>query len=78
MPYPDDVLGEKMCACLIIQEGKTISFEQLIEFLLNKEIAKHKLPERIKVMEAFPLSTFGKVSKKDLSEMIAEEIKLEQ
>ena len=34
--------------------------------ILDKEIAKYKLPERMEIMDDFPLSTFGKVSKKDL------------
>ena len=39
------------------------------EFLKTKEIAKFKLPERMLVLDDFPVSTFGKVSKKQLSEI---------
>ena len=35
---------------------------------MNEEIAKHKLPERLEIVDDFPLSPFGKVSKKDLTE----------
>jgi len=45
--------------------------EELIGFLAEQEFAKHKLPERLEIMEDFPLSPFGKVSKKDLTERIA-------
>ncbi len=38
---------------------------------MGKEIAKFKLPERLEIMTDFPLSTFGKVSKKKLAEMVA-------
>jgi 2,3-dihydroxybenzoate-AMP ligase len=34
------------------------------------------LPERLEIMDDFPLSPFGKVSKKDLTEKIA--LKLQQ
>ena len=69
VPVPDPNLGEKMCACVIPRKGHAISFEELISFLKTKEIAKFKLPERIMVVDEFPVSTFGKVSKKTLSEM---------
>ena len=34
------------------------------------EYAKFKLPERLELMDDFPVSTFGKVSKKDLVAMV--------
>ena len=40
-------------------------------FLKGKEIAKFKLPERLVICDDFPVSTFGKVSKKALAEMVA-------
>jgi 2,3-dihydroxybenzoate-AMP ligase len=63
---PDPDLGERMCACIILREGKSLTFDELKRFLVDKEIAKYKLPERMEIMSDFPLSTFGKVSKKDL------------
>jgi 2,3-dihydroxybenzoate---[aryl-carrier protein] ligase len=63
---PDPDLGERMCACIILREGQSLTFDELKGFLIDKEIAKYKLPERMEIMSDFPLSTFGKVSKKDL------------
>jgi 2,3-dihydroxybenzoate-AMP ligase len=42
--------------------------------LSQQEIARHKLPERLEVVDEFPLSPFGKVSKKDLAEDIAHKL----
>jgi 2,3-dihydroxybenzoate-AMP ligase len=67
---PDPVLGEKMCAYVILKSDAELNLERLTEFLLSHEIAKFKLPERLEVIDEFPLSTFGKVSKKDLVAMI--------
>ena len=39
---------------------------------MHQEIAKHKLPERLEIVEEFPLSPFGKVSKKDLTNRITQ------
>ena len=69
VPVPDPNLGEKMCACLVLKPGKTVALPELVEFLKGKEIARFKLPERLLVCDDFPVSTFGKVSKKALAEM---------
>jgi 2,3-dihydroxybenzoate-AMP ligase len=68
VPVPDPVLGERMCACVITRDGKTLTLEELVAFLLGMGIAKYKLPERLELVDDFPLSTFGKVSKKALTE----------
>ena len=78
IPYPDDVLGERMCACIIPKKGQSLSFDSLISHLQKEEMAKHKLPERIEVMDDFPLSAFGKVSKKQLVEDIAKKVEAEK
>jgi 2,3-dihydroxybenzoate-AMP ligase len=71
VPVPDPNLGERMCACVVLKRGKNLDLPGLIDFLKSKEIAKFKLPERMMVVDDFPVSTFGKVSKKALSEMAA-------
>jgi 2,3-dihydroxybenzoate-AMP ligase len=71
VPVPDPELGERMCACVILRPGATLTLPELVEFLTAQEIARHKLPERLTVLERFPLSPVGKVSKKDLGAMLA-------
>jgi 2,3-dihydroxybenzoate-AMP ligase len=68
VPVPDPNLGEKMCACVILKNNHKLDLTALIDFLKGKEIAKFKLPERLLICDDFPVSTFGKVSKKTLSE----------
>jgi 2,3-dihydroxybenzoate-AMP ligase len=77
VPMPDPVLGERMCACVILRSGCALTLQQLVLFLINEEIAKHKLPERLEIFDEFPLSPFGKVSKKDLTERITQQLKSE-
>jgi 2,3-dihydroxybenzoate-AMP ligase len=71
VPTPDPDLGERMCACVILRPGAALSLQELVAFLMQKEIAKFKLPERLRIFDDFPVSTFGKVSKKTLAEMAA-------
>jgi len=70
VPVPDQQLGERMCACVVLRKNANLRFEELVEFLKAKEIAKFKLPERLEIFADLPVSTFGKVSKKKLAEMI--------
>ena len=67
-----------MCACVILAAGARLALDELVQFLAAKEIAKFKLPERLEVMTEFPLSTFGKVSKKALVEGIAKKLAAER
>ena len=69
VPVADPALGEKMCACVILRPGHALALDTLVGFLMTKEIAKFKLPERLLVCREFPVSTFGKVSKRALADM---------
>jgi len=74
VPIPDPDLGERMCACVMLRAGHTLTLKELVDFLFAKEIAKFKLPERLEVLGEFPVSAFGKVSKKALVEMVARKL----
>jgi 2,3-dihydroxybenzoate-AMP ligase len=78
VPMPDPVMGEKMCACVILREGCALTLKELVAFLTEKEIAKFKLPERLEVLPDFPVSTFGKVSKKALVEWVTTKLRRER
>ena len=73
VPVPDPVLGERMCACVLLRPGRRLTLPELTEFLLAEEMAKHKLPEQLATLDALPLSPVGKVAKKRLAEMLADD-----
>jgi 2,3-dihydroxybenzoate-AMP ligase len=77
VPMPDAAMGEKMCAFVVLKAGATLTLPALVAFLHTHEIAKFKLPERLEILPDFPVSTFGKVSKKALGERVALQIKTE-
>ncbi len=78
VPMPDAAMGEKMCAYVILRPGTDLKLGELVAFLLTKEIAKFKLPERLETLAEFPVSTFGKVSKKALGEQITAKLAAER
>lgn len=70
IPIPDPILGERMCACVILQTDRTLTLEEACSFLSEKGVAKFKLPERLELVEEFPLTRIGKVSKPALVEQV--------
>ena len=75
---PDPVMGERSCAFVIPRPGRTLTLPELSAFLLEKRIAKFKLPERLELVQSFPLTGVGKVSKKDLRLQIAKKLEAER
>ena len=74
---PDAILGERTCAYVMLRRGASLTLAELVTFLNAQQIAKFKLPERLEVVDAFPLTSVGKVSKKDLREDIARKLAAE-
>ncbi len=74
---PDAVMGERSCAFVTLRSGKSLTLTELTAYLEKKQIAKFKLPERLEVVDSLPLSGMGKVSKKDLREVIAAKLESE-
>ena len=67
---PDDVLGERSCA-YVVPRGAAPALAELVAFLRQRGLADYKLPDRLEVVETFPGTGVGKVSKKDLAADIA-------
>ncbi|MEM8497084.1 MAG: class I adenylate-forming enzyme family protein [Pseudomonadota bacterium] len=70
--YPDERLGEKICACLVMNPGtELLSMQALQQYLLERGLAKFKLPERIVAVEALPRNPLGKVQRFILQEQVS-------
>jgi 2,3-dihydroxybenzoate-AMP ligase len=74
---PDPIMGEKTCAFVVPKPGHSLTLEALNQFLMDKRIAKFKLPERLEIVPSFPLTGVGKIAKKDLREAIANKLRAE-
>jgi len=71
---PDPVFGEKACACVIVKPGESLTFDELVQFLRAQQIASFKLPERLEVMDSFPISPVGKIMKRELRDLVAAQV----
>lgn len=77
--YPDPVMDERLCATIILRDGhEAPSVTELGKFLEKYGLAKFKWPERIEVLETFPLSASGKVSKEQIKKLVAANVEQER
>jgi 2,3-dihydroxybenzoate-AMP ligase len=77
VPMPDPVYGERSCAFVIAKPGQDLGFDELKTFLLGRDIAKFKIPERLEVVAAFPLSPAGKILRRELRRIIEKKVEAE-
>ena len=68
---PDREFGERACAYIITRDGDLIDLSEISAFLSGRQIAKFMYPERVELVDAFPLTNVGKVDKKSLRRTIA-------
>jgi 2,3-dihydroxybenzoate-AMP ligase/mycobactin salicyl-AMP ligase len=73
---PDRILGERVCAYVVVKPGAEVRLEELVTHLKGKGASVLQLPERIEIIEEIPMTKVGKVDKKYLREVIRK--KLEQ
>lgn len=72
---PDPTYGERACACVVLRPNETLTFEQMIDFLLVQNIAKFKLPERLELFTEFPISGAGKIMRRTLRENLIDRMR---
>ena len=66
---PDAILGEKLCACIVMAEGQQVTLKDVTDYLRNQQrIAVYKLPEYLLPLAALPRNPVGKILKRELRE----------
>jgi 2,3-dihydroxybenzoate-AMP ligase len=63
---PDQRLGEKTCA-VVVADDPAPTLMELRKLLWDRGLADYKLPDRLEIVEALPLTTVGKVDKRALA-----------
>ncbi len=75
VPYPDREMGERACACVITKPGMEFTLADMIAFLKSRKLAMFKVPERLEIVDRFPIvGDSGKVDKEALKKDIAEKV----
>ncbi|MFH1341439.1 MAG: AMP-binding protein [Pseudomonadota bacterium] len=68
---PDERLGERACACVVLREGALLTLADLMAYMAENAVAKNYWPERIEVLDALPKTPSGKVQKFRLREIVS-------
>lgn len=68
---PDEIMGERTCAC-VIPRGRPPTLREITQFLRGRGLASYKMPDRLQILDSFPLTGVGKVSKADLQVLISD------
>ncbi|MHC0054652.1 AMP-binding protein [Actibacterium sp. D379-3] len=74
---PDPELGERACAFAVLRSGGALSFDDMIGFLKQHNLAVWQLPERLELMAELPKSTGGKIKKDELTRHVTEKLRAE-
>ena len=74
---PDYRLGERVCAFVELHPEATLTLDDVRDFLKEKQVMMYKVPERLEVVGALPMTPTGKVKKAPLVDDIKEKLSAE-
>jgi 3-phosphoshikimate 1-carboxyvinyltransferase len=69
---PDERLGERACAFVVLRYGAEFDFQAMIAYLDSQRVAKTYWPERLELVSALPRTPSGKIQKFVLREIASE------
>ena len=61
---PDERLGEKACAYVVLAEPSApLTLSDVADYLRAQKLATQKLPERLEIVPTLPMTATGKIQK---------------
>ena len=71
--YPDERLGERACAVVVLKPGQSLDLPALVDYLKAQKIALQYIPEKLEIRDAMPATPSGKIQKFKLREILRDE-----
>ena len=71
---PDARLGERACAFVVPKGGEAPTLAELVAWLDAHQLARQKFPERLELVDEFPMTPSGKIQKYRLREVVADRL----
>ena len=68
--YPDERLGERACAVVVLKPGQSLDLPSLVAYLKEQKVATQYIPEKLVVRDAMPATPSGKIQKFKLRDML--------
>lgn len=69
---PDAQWGEVGKACVVLKQGQQVTPDALIAYMQGN-LARYKVPKSVEIMDALPISSMGKILKRELRAMFVSE-----
>jgi len=60
---PDERLGERACAFVVLNDGGDLDFDSMLEYLDSHRVSKTYWPERLELVDTLPRTPSGKIQK---------------
>jgi non-ribosomal peptide synthetase component E (peptide arylation enzyme) len=71
---PDERLGERTCACVVLRDGETLDLDTVVTRFEAAGVATYKWPQRLEVLPELPATASGKIKKHLIvAELLAED-----
>jgi fatty-acyl-CoA synthase len=70
IPHPK--WGEVGKACVVLNPGATATEQELLDFMYE-HLARYKVPKSVEIMDELPLSSMGKILKRELRKAFVED-----
>jgi len=70
---PDVILGESICACVVPIEGAIVTEDELRDWC-GATLAEHKIPDRVRLFDGFPMTGTGKVRRVEVARLAREAV----
>lgn len=72
--YPDERMGERACAAVVLKPGQSLDLQGLVEYFKSNKMAMQYIPERLEILEAMPATPSGKIQKFKLRELLKQQL----
>ena len=73
--YPDERLGERACAFVVLKPGASLALAQIVTFLKDHHVAMQYIPERLEQLDEMPATPSGKIQKFKIRDLLRDKLK---
>jgi len=72
--YPDERMGERACAVVVLKPGQGLDLAGLVEYFKGHKVAMQYIPERLEILDAMPSTPSGKIQKFKLRDLLKSQL----
>ena len=70
---PDERLGERACACVVVRNGAHFDLAELRRFFDEAGVARYAWPERVELLDELPRNPIGKIDRRAITDWLTKQ-----